>query len=65
MHTLRALQSLNQDAEVVKVEDIESIMAYGILRTPGLVVNERVVSYGRVPSVDEIASFLSDALVAS
>jgi len=60
--TRRALQALGQQAEVVKVEDIESIMEYGILRTPGLVVNEQVVSSGRVPSASEITSLLADFL---
>jgi small redox-active disulfide protein 2 len=46
------------DAEVVKVEDIVQIIGYGVLATPALVVNERVVITGRVPSKAEIKSLL-------
>jgi len=62
IQTRRALESLGVKADVVKVEDLESIMDYAILRTPGLVVDEQVVSSGRVPTVNEIAGLISDAL---
>lgn len=42
------------DAEISKVEDIVQIMNYGVMGTPGLVVNEKVLISGRVPSKDEI-----------
>lgn len=42
------------EADVQKVEDIVDIMAYGIMRTPGLVVDEKVVLSGRLPSYDEL-----------
>ncbi len=44
----------NFDAEISKVEDIMQIMNYGVLSTPGLVINEKVAISGRVPSKDEI-----------
>ncbi len=44
----------NIDASVSKVEDIMDIMKYGIIATPGLVINESVVISGRLPSKDEI-----------
>ncbi len=47
------------DAEITKVEDIMDIMNYGVMRTPGLVVDEKVVVSGRVPSSTEIKDFLS------
>jgi small redox-active disulfide protein 2 len=56
---LTAVEELNLDATVSKVEDIQHIMSYGIMRTPALVVNEKVMLYGRVPSVNEIKEILS------
>jgi small redox-active disulfide protein 2 len=56
--TREAVAELNLDASVVKEEDIAKIMGYGIMRTPALVVNEKVLIYGRVPSVNEIKELL-------
>jgi small redox-active disulfide protein 2 len=47
------------DAEIVKVTDYGQILAYGIMSTPGLVIDGTVVSYGRIPSPDDIAAWLS------
>lgn len=47
------------DASVEKVEDMQQIMAYNILSTPALVVDERVVCKGRTPSYDELKEMLS------
>jgi len=57
--TREAVAELNLDASVVKEEDITKIMSYGIMRTPALVVNEKVLVYGRVPSVHEIKEMLN------
>lgn len=46
------------DASVTKVEDIVAIMNYGVMSTPALVVNEKVVLKGRVPSADELKKLL-------
>lgn len=53
-----AAKELGLDAEIVKVTDISDISAYGILRTPGLVVDEKVVSYGRVLNPAEVKVLL-------
>lgn len=45
-------------ATVTKVEDIVAIMNYGVMSTPALVVNEKVVLKGRLPSVEELKSLL-------
>jgi small redox-active disulfide protein 2 len=48
------------EAEVTKVTDYADIMAYGIMSTPGLVIDGKVVSYGRVPSAADIVPWLAD-----
>ncbi len=47
-------------ADVTKVDDIVDIMSYDIMSTPGLVIDEKVVSKGRIPSEDEIKEFLTN-----
>jgi small redox-active disulfide protein 2 len=53
-----ALSELNLDADVVKVTDLKKIFTYGILMTPGLVVNGKVICSGRVPGRREIKEWL-------
>ena len=50
------------EATVVKVTQTEEFMKYGLLYTPGLVVNEKLVSAGRIPEVKEITGWLQAAL---
>ncbi len=49
------------EADVVKVTDYAQIAAYGIMSTPGLVIDGKVLSTGRVPSAGDIAEWLSQA----
>jgi small redox-active disulfide protein 2 len=58
----QAIAGLSIEAQVEKVTDYAQIRAYGIMSTPGLVVNEKVVSAGRIPSQAEITTFLTTAL---
>jgi len=51
--------ALGIDAEVSKVEDIVDIMSYGIMRTPGLVVDGKIVVAGRLPNQAELNEFLA------
>lgn len=53
------ISELGIDAQIIKEEDIMKIMEYGIMRTPGLVINGKVVLSGRVPSRDELKKFLT------
>jgi predicted DsbA family dithiol-disulfide isomerase len=56
------IKDLAIDATVEKVKDIKKIMAYPILATPGLVINEKLVVSGRVPSKAEVTTFITTAL---
>ncbi len=58
----RSAEHLGIEASVIKVTDYSEIMKYDILSTPGLVVNEKLVSSGRIPSEAEITTFLTNAL---
>ena len=49
-----AIHQMGLTAEVEKVEDFASIAAYGVLKTPGLVVDEKVISSGKVLTVEQI-----------
>lgn len=54
-----AASRANISAEFVKVTDLKDIMAYDLLSTPGLVVNEKLVSSGRIPTVAEVEKLLA------
>jgi small redox-active disulfide protein 2 len=54
-----AAKELNIIAEVSKVEDIDKIVEYGVMTTPGLAIDGTVVSAGRVLSKDEIKEIIS------
>ncbi|GAB4285784.1 MAG: thioredoxin family protein [Coriobacteriia bacterium] len=55
----QAADELGLDVTIEKVTDIADIMAYGIMSTPGLVVDEEVRIAGRVPSLAEVKTVLS------
>jgi small redox-active disulfide protein 2 len=58
----KAVAMSGQPASLTKVEAMEDIMAYGILRTPGLVIDEQVVASGRIPSAPEIVTMIMNVL---
>jgi small redox-active disulfide protein 2 len=57
----RAATHLGVEAQITKITDYAEIMKYPILSTPGLVINEKLVVSGRVPSEAEITTFLANA----
>jgi small redox-active disulfide protein 2 len=58
----KIITEMNIEAEVIKVTDYNAITAYNILSTPGLVINEKVVSTGRIPSPAEVTTWIANAL---
>lgn len=58
-NTEEALKELGMEAELIKVEDFKDIMAYGVMSTPALVIDEKVVSFGKVLKPNEIAKILN------
>lgn len=57
--TREVVEELKIDAVVSKEEDILKIMSYGVMSTPGLVVDEKVVLSGRLPSKNEIIKLIN------
>lgn len=59
----KVIAEMGFDAEVVKVTDYNEIMQYPILSTPGLVVNDKLICSGRIPSPAEVTTWLADAVM--
>ena len=57
--TQNAVADMGIDATIVKEEDIMKIIGYGIMHTPGLVINEKVVFSGRIPSANELRDLIT------
>lgn len=60
--TERVISHLGIEAQITKVTDYAEMMQYNIMSTPGLVINEKLVSSGRIPSEAEITTFVTNAL---
>ena len=56
-----AVAALGVDAEISKVTDMQQIIAYDVLKTPGLVINEKLVSSGRIPTPQSVAEWIRAA----
>ncbi len=60
----QAVAQLGIDAQVELVSDVKEIMRYGVMSTPGIVIDDKVVSAGRVPALSQVTSMLTSALAA-
>ena len=58
----KAVSMLGLDAQIEKITDRSQMMAYHLLATPGLVINEKLVAAGRVPNEAEVTTWLVDAI---
>jgi small redox-active disulfide protein 2 len=56
------VNELSIDATIEKIKDMNKIREYPIMATPGLVIDEKVVCFGRVPSKAEVTTFITTAL---
>ena len=60
----QAVAQLGLDAKVELVTDMKEIMRYGVMGTPGIVIDEKVVCAGRIPTSAEVTTWLTNAMVA-
>lgn len=60
--TRKAIEELNLDVSVEKVEDIQKIMEYAVMRTPALVINDEVVMSGILPKISELKEILTNKI---
>jgi small redox-active disulfide protein 2 len=56
---LEVAEQLNTDIELIKETDASTIMAYGVMSTPAVVVDEKVVCSGHIPKSGDIRSWLA------
>lgn len=57
-NALKAIAELGSDAKVERVEDLITMMKYGVMSTPGIVIDEKVIMVGRIPEVKEFKDMI-------
>lgn len=57
----KAVAMLDVEAEIIKITDMPTIIAHDVLQTPGLVINGKLVSSGRIPAPATIAEWIGAA----
>ena len=62
-NTEKALKETGIEAEVIKVQDMKDIVSYGVMQTPALVIDEKVVSFGKVLKSNEIIKILEKTTI--
>lgn len=60
-----AAKEMHLELKIVEVQDIPSIMAYGVMSTPAIVIDEKVVSSGRVPAKSQVIEMIRTAQAAA
>jgi protein-disulfide isomerase len=63
--TLDTLAQMDVHASVEKVTDLEGMASYGVMRTPGLVIDEKLVWQGGVPTVEKIKELIAASMKAA
>jgi small redox-active disulfide protein 2 len=58
--TEEVVKTMGVTVTIEKVEDMKVIMGYGVMRTPAIVINEKVKAFGRIPGKDEIKKYIQD-----
>jgi len=58
----KVIDDMSLNAEVIKVTEYPEMMKYNILSTPGLVINEKLVSAGRIPAESQVTTWIAEAL---
>jgi small redox-active disulfide protein 2 len=61
----RAVEELNANATVEKIKELDKIIDYGVMMTPGLVIDEQVKSAGKLPSFEQVKAWIQEADLSS
>lgn len=59
----QAVAQLGVEAKVELVTDMQEMLRYGVMSTPAIVINDKLVSAGRVPALSQITTMITNALV--